>query len=155
MLIIVPAIIVAVIVGMPLGIIAARYRQSVVDPAVSSVALLGFSVPVFVIGLLLVYVFSIQLGWLPANGYVDPRDDFPEYLKRSTLPIIALSLGPMALTMRMTRSSMLEQLGLDYVRTARAKGFDRADDTVPACVSQRAPADRHDRRPPVWGDVRG
>jgi peptide/nickel transport system permease protein len=123
LLIIVPAIIVAVIVGMPLGIIAARYRQSIIDPAVSAVALLGFSVPVFVIGLMLVYIFSIQLGWLPANGYVDPRDDFPEYLKRSTLPIIALSLGPMALTMRMTRSSMLEQLGLDYVRTARAKGL--------------------------------
>jgi len=123
LMIIVPAIIVAVLIGMPLGIIAARYRQSLIDPAVSAVALLGFSVPVFVIGLLLVYIFSIQLGWLPANGYVDPRDDFPEYVKRSTLPIVALSLGPMALTMRMTRSSMLEQLGLDYVRTARAKGL--------------------------------
>ncbi|MEZ4522433.1 MAG: ABC transporter permease [Thermomicrobiales bacterium] len=123
MMIIVPAIIVAVLVGMPLGIIAARYRQSVVDPMVSSIALLGFSVPVFVIGLLLVYLFSIQLGWLPANGYIDPRDDFPEFLKRATLPIVSLSLGPMALTMRMTRSSMLEQLGLDYVRTARSKGL--------------------------------
>ena len=123
MMIIVPAIIVAVIVGMPLGIIAARYRQSIIDPTVSAVALLGFSVPVFVIGLLLVYVFAIRLGWLPANGYVDPRDDLVEYLKRSALPIVTLSLGPMALTMRMTRSSMLEQLGLDYVRTARAKGL--------------------------------
>ena len=123
LMIIVPAIIVAVVVGMPLGIIAARYRQSLIDPAVSAVALLGFSVPVFVSGLMLVYIFSIQLSWLPANGYVDPRDDFLEYVQRSILPIIALSLGPMALTMRMTRSSMLEQLGLDYVRTARAKGL--------------------------------
>lgn len=123
MMLIVPAIILAVIVGLPLGIIAARFRQSLIDPLVSSIALIGFSVPVFVVGLLLVYLFSIQLGWLPANGYVDPRDDFAEFVQRATLPIIALSLGPMALTMRMTRSSMLEQMGLDYVRTARAKGL--------------------------------
>lgn len=123
MMLIVPAIIVAVLIGMPLGIIAARFRRSLLDPAVSSVALIGFSMPVFVIGLLLVYLFSIQLGWLPANGYVDPRDDFVGFLKRALLPIITLSLGPMAITMRMTRSSMLEQMGLDYVRTARAKGL--------------------------------
>lgn len=123
MMIIVPAIILAVITGMPLGILAARFRESLIDPLVSSIALLGFSVPVFAIGLSLVYLFSIQLGWLPANGYVDPRDDFIESLKRATLPVISLSLGPMALTMRMTRSSMLEQMGLDYVRTARAKGL--------------------------------
>lgn len=123
MMIIVPAVILAVVTGIPLGILAARFRRSLVDPAISSVALLGFSVPVFVSGLLLVYLFSIQLGWLPANGYVDPRDDFVGFLKRAALPIVTLSLSPMAITMRMTRSSMLEQLGLDYVRTARAKGL--------------------------------
>ncbi len=123
LLIIVPAIFLAVIVGMPLGIIAARYRTTTVDPMVSAFALAGFSIPVFVSGLVLVYIFAIQLSWLPANGYVDPREDFPEYIKRSILPIVALSLGPMAITMRMTRSSMLEQMGLDYVRTARAKGL--------------------------------
>lgn len=123
MMLIVPAIILAVLMGMPLGIIAARFRRSLIDPAVSSVALIGFSMPVFVIGLLLVYLFSIQLNWLPANGFVDPRDDFVGFLKRAVLPIITLSLGPMAITMRMTRSSMLEQMGLDYVRTARAKGL--------------------------------
>lgn len=123
MMIIVPAIVLAVVVGIPLGILAARYRRSLVDPAVSSVALLGFSVPVFVSGLLLVYLFSIKLGWLPPNGFVAPREDFVEFLKRAAMPIIALSLGPMAITMRMTRSSMLEQMGNDYVRTARAKGL--------------------------------
>jgi peptide/nickel transport system permease protein len=123
MMIIVPAIVLAVLLGMPLGILAARYRRTMVDPAVSSMALIGFSVPVFVSGLLLVYLFAIQLDWLPANGFVAPRDDFVEFLKRAAMPIVALSLGPMAITMRMTRSSMLEQMGNDYVRTARAKGL--------------------------------
>ncbi len=123
MMIIVPAIILAVLTGIPLGILAARYRRSLIDPAVSSIALLGFSVPVFVSGLLMVYLFAIQLDWLPANGFVAPRDDFVEFLKRAAMPVVALMLGPMAITMRMTRSSMLEQMGNDYVRTARAKGL--------------------------------
>jgi peptide/nickel transport system permease protein len=123
MMIIVPAIILAVLIGIPLGILAARYRRSLIDPAVSSIALLGFSVPVFVSGLLMVYLFAIQLDWLPANGFVAPRDDFVEFLKRAAMPVVALMLGPMAITMRMTRSSMLEQMGNDYVRTARAKGL--------------------------------
>jgi len=123
MMLIVPAIILAIVTGIPLGILAARYRRSLIDPAVSSVALLGFSVPVFVSGLLMVYLFAIQLDWLPANGFVAPRDDFVGFLKRAAMPIVALALGPMAITMRMTRSSMLEQMGNDYVRTARAKGL--------------------------------
>jgi peptide/nickel transport system permease protein len=123
MMLIVPAVILAVLLGMPLGIVAARFRKSLVDPAISSVALVGFSIPVFVSGLLLVYLFSLKLGWLPANGYVSPADDFVGFLKRAAMPIVTLSLGPMAITMRMTRSSMLEQMGLDYVRTARAKGL--------------------------------
>jgi peptide/nickel transport system permease protein len=123
MMIIVPAIVLAVLIGIPLGILAARYRRSLIDPAVSSIALLGFSVPVFVSGLLMVYLFAIQLDWLPANGFVAPRDDFTEFLKRAAMPVVALMLGPMAITMRMTRSSMLEQMGNDYVRTARAKGL--------------------------------
>jgi peptide/nickel transport system permease protein len=123
MMLIVPAIVLAVVTGIPLGILAARYRRSLIDPAVSSVALLGFSVPVFVSGLLMVYLFAIQLDWLPPNGFVSPRDDIVGFLKRAAMPIVALALGPMAITMRMTRSSMLEQMGLDYVRTARAKGL--------------------------------
>lgn len=123
MMLIVPAVIIAVIVGMPLGIVAARFRKTLVDPAISSTALIGFSMPVFVSGLLLVYLFSLKLGWLPANGFVSPADDFVGFLKRAAMPIFTLSLGPMAITMRMTRSSMLEQMGLDYVRTARAKGL--------------------------------
>jgi peptide/nickel transport system permease protein len=123
MMLIVPAIVLAILTGIPLGILAARYRRSLIDPAVSSVALLGFSVPVFVSGLLMVYVFAIQLHWLPSNGFVAPGDDFVGFVKRAIMPIVALSLGPMAITMRMTRSSMLEQMGNDYVRTARSKGL--------------------------------
>lgn len=123
MMIIVPAIVLAVLLGIPLGILAARYRRTLADPAISSVALLGFSTPVFVSGLLMVYLFAIQFDWLPANGFVAPSDDFIEFLKRAAMPIVTLMLGPMAITMRMTRSSMLEQMGNDYVRTARAKGL--------------------------------
>ena len=123
LMIIVPAVVLAVAIGMPLGIVAARFRRSLWDPMISSVALIGFSLPVFVSGLLLVYLFAIRLNWLPANGYVDPRENVVEFLKRAAMPIVTLSLGPMAITMRMTRSSMLEQLGLDYVRTARSKGL--------------------------------
>lgn len=123
MMIIVPAIIIAVSIGVPLGVLAASLRRSTFDPLLSALALLGFSTPVFVIGLLLALVFAVKMGVLPSSGYVSPADDFPEFLRRATLPIISLSLGPLAITMRMTRSSVLEQIDLDYARTARAKGL--------------------------------
>lgn len=118
-----PAVVLAIILGIPLGIIAAKSRRTALDPIISAFSLLGFSTPVFVSGLLLVLLFALKLGWLPSGGFVSPRDDFPTFLKSAILPIVTLSLGPMATTMRMTRSSVLEQLGLDYVRTARAKGL--------------------------------
>lgn len=126
LLIIVPAIILAVSVGIPLGIAAASLRRSVWDPLISAGALLGFSTPVFVIGLLLVLIFAVQFQILPSGGYTSPSEDFVEFLKRAILPTITLSLAPMAITMRMTRSSVLEQLGLDYVRTARSKGAEES-----------------------------
>jgi len=79
--------------------------------------------PVFVIGMLLVVVFSLGLGWLPPTGYVPFGEDPKGFLRHLILPALALSAAPMAITMRMTRSSFLEQSSLDYVRTARAKGL--------------------------------
>jgi peptide/nickel transport system permease protein len=123
LLITVPSVLLAIIVGIPLGVAAARLRNTFIDPLLSAFALLGFSTPVFVTGLILVLIFSLNLGWLPSGGFVHPADDLVGFLKSAALPVFALSLGPMATTMRMTRSSVLEQLGLDYVRTARSKGL--------------------------------
>ena len=121
-MLIVPAELLAISVGIPLGIAAARLRRTMWDPIISAIALLGFSTPVFVSGLLLVLAFSLKLHWLPSGGFVSPTDDFGAFLKSAIMPIVTLSLAPMATTMRMTRSSVLEQLGADYVRTARSKG---------------------------------
>ena len=129
---VIPAILVATIIGVPLGIFAARRRGRLADPTASTVALLGFSMPVFVIGMLLVVVFSLGLGWLPPTGYVPFGEDPKGFLRHLILPVLALSAAPMAITMRMTRSSFLEQSSFDYVRTARAKG-----------VAERSVAWRH------------
>ncbi len=120
---VIPATLIATAVGVPLGMFAARRRGGLADPAASTFALLGFSMPVFVVGMLLVVVFSMELGWLPPTGYVPFNEDPKAFFRHLILPALALSAAPMAITMRMTRSSFLEQSALDYVRTARAKGL--------------------------------
>ena len=120
---VVPATLIATALGVPLGMFAARRRGRLADPLASSTALLGFSMPVFVVGMLLVALFSITLGWLPPTGYVPFGEDPLGFLRHLILPAVALAAAPMAITMRMTRSSFLEQSSLDYVRTARAKGL--------------------------------
>jgi peptide/nickel transport system permease protein len=120
---VIPATLVATAVGVPLGMFAARRRGRVADPVASATALMGFSMPVFVVGMLLVALFSITLGWLPPTGYVPFSEDPWAFLRHLILPALALSAAPMAITMRMTRSSFLEQSSQDYVRTARAKGL--------------------------------
>jgi peptide/nickel transport system permease protein len=119
----VPAMVLAVLVGMPLGMLAAQSRKTVWDPIFSAIALMGFSTPLFVSGLLLVYIFAINIGWLPSGGYTNPTHNLQEFLRLSILPIVTLSLPSIAVIMRMTRSSVLEQIGMDYVRTARSKGL--------------------------------
>lgn len=120
---VIPATLLATAAGVSLGMFAARRRGTIADPLASSTALMGFSMPVFVVGMLLVAVFSITLGWLPPTGYVPFGEDPVGFLRHLILPALALSAAPMAITMRMTRSSFLEQSALDYVRTARAKGL--------------------------------
>jgi len=120
---VIPATLIATAIGVPLGMFAARRRGGLADPTASALALLGFSMPVFVVGMLLVVVFSMQLGWLPPTGYVAFGENPKDFFRHLILPVLALSAAPMAITMRMTRSSFLEQSALDYVRTARAKGL--------------------------------
>jgi peptide/nickel transport system permease protein len=115
--------VIALLVAIPLGVLAASRQGSFVDRAAMMLSVLGFSTPVFVVGYLLVYMFSLQLDWLPAQGYSPIRDGFWAFLQNLILPATALGLLYVALLARITRSAMLEVLSQDYVRTARAKGL--------------------------------
>jgi peptide/nickel transport system permease protein len=117
------AMVISVSLGVPLGVLAAWKRGTIVDRGVMIFAVSGFSMPVFWLGFLMVYVFAITLGWLPVQGYVPIKTGFWRALEHLTLPALTLSLVFMALIARMTRASMLSVLGEDYVRTAFAKGL--------------------------------
>jgi peptide/nickel transport system permease protein len=140
----VAAMIFAAGIGIPLGRYAARHAQGWSDGAVTIISLLGISIPVFVLGLTLQYIFAVQLDLLPASGRVDPRagleirsnfvlidsllmgrpDLFMDGLSHLILPAIALGSIPLAIITRITRASVLDVNNEDYVRTARAKGLD-------------------------------
>jgi peptide/nickel transport system permease protein len=112
-----------ILVAVPLGVIAAWRHESWLDRAVMGFSVLGFSVPVFVIGYVLIYVFAIQLGWLPVQGYRSITLGFGDFFQRLILPTITLSVIYIALIARITRASVLEVMGEDYIRTAHAKGL--------------------------------
>jgi len=115
------AMAIAILVAIPAGIIAAIKRNSIFDYASMGIALFGVSIPVFFTGILLIYVFAVHLQWLPASGYGGPIWTW-EGFTHVIMPGFALSLVQMASTTRITRSSMLETMEQDYIRTARAKG---------------------------------
>lgn len=117
------ALLISVGVGVPLGVIAAWKKGSWVDRIVMVFAVSGFSMPVFWLGFLLVYVFAISLHWLPVQGYQPMRNGFWPFLRHLILPALTLSVIYMALIARMTRASMLGVLSEDYIRTAFAKGL--------------------------------
>jgi peptide/nickel transport system permease protein len=117
------AILIGTVLGIGAGVIAAVRRGKASDYAATTVALLGLSVPHFWLGLILIIVFAVNLGWLPAGGYVPFRDDPIGNLEHMLMPAIVLGTGLSAVLMRQMRSAMLDSLGADYVRTARAKGL--------------------------------
>ena len=137
------AILIALLVGLPAGIVAAVRRNSVFDHGVMAASLTGYSMPIFWWGLLLILLFSVQLGWTPVSGriavqyFIEPVtgfllvdtllardwDAFRSALSHLILPAIVLGTVPLAVVARMTRSAMLEVLGEDYIRTAKAKGL--------------------------------
>lgn len=119
----VTTIIMAVLISIPLGVLAAWKAGSWIDRLTMVIAVFGFSVPVFVIGYMLMYVFAIELKWFPVQGYVPFSKGFWPFLRSITLPSIALALLYTALIARITRASVLEVLTEDYIRTARAKGL--------------------------------
>ncbi len=113
----------ALSVALPLGVIAAYKQGSFLDRFVMGVSVLGFSVPSFVIGYCLIYVFAIELGWVPVQGYTRIGVDFGGFIEHMILPSITLGIIYVALVARITRASVLEVLNEDYIRTARAKGL--------------------------------
>jgi peptide/nickel transport system permease protein len=117
------SLLVAIILGVGTGVLAAVRRGSGLEWLTNMAALLGLSVPSFWLGIMLILVFAIILGWLPASGYVSPLEDPSGNLQRMLLPSLVLGGQFAAILMRQTRSAMLESLGADYVRTARAKGL--------------------------------
>ncbi|SEI50147.1 ABC transporter permease [Pseudomonas sp. NFACC07-1] len=117
------ALLIALLIGIPTGIISAVRKGTVVDYGANVIALSGISIPHFWLGILLIMVFAVKLQWLPASGFVPMGEDFGQNLKTLILPAFVLGAGLSGVLMRHTRSAMLEVLRTDYVRTARAKGL--------------------------------
>jgi len=117
------SLLLSVVVSIPLGVISAMRRGSWLDTLVTTVANMGVTVPVFWLGILLVYVFGLILKWLPVFGYTSPFTNFWVSLKQVVMPVFCLAVFSIASSMRQTRSSMLEVIRQDYIRTARAKGL--------------------------------
>ncbi|MEO8653412.1 MAG: ABC transporter permease [Ramlibacter sp.] len=118
------AMLIALVIGIPAGIISAVGKDSAWDYAANVIALWGLSTPNFWLGILMILLFSVQLGWLPASGYVSPFEDLKANLAAMIMPAFVLGNAIAAVLMRHTRSAMLQVLNADYVRTARAKGLD-------------------------------
>jgi peptide/nickel transport system permease protein len=117
---------IAVLTAVPLGVLAAWRFGGWFDRALMGFAVMGFSVPVFVLAYILIWIVSLKLGWLPVQGYRRIADGFGPWLQHLILPSITLSVIYIALIARVTRASVLETLGEDYIRTARAKGLREA-----------------------------
>lgn len=112
----------AVVVAIPLGVVSAWKAGTWLDRALMAVSVVGFSVPVFVVGYILAYVLALELDWFPVQGYTPIARGFWEWLEHLVLPAIALGFVYIALIARITRATVMEVLGEDYIRTARAKG---------------------------------
>ena len=117
-----PSLVLAVLLAIPMGVLAAWKARTFIDRFVMGFSVLGFAVPVFLVGYLLIYVFAIELKWLPVQGYRPLSQGIDQTARSIILPALALSMVYMALIARMTRASMLDVLSQDYIRTAKAKG---------------------------------
>ncbi|AMG90129.1 ABC transporter permease [Bordetella bronchiseptica] len=115
-------IILSVLIAVPLGVLAAWRHRSWLDYAVMAFSVIGFSIPAFVVGYILMKIFAVDLRWLPVQGFTSVFQDPQQFLRTAVLPCMTLATVFVALIARMTRASMLDVLGEDYIRTARAKG---------------------------------
>jgi len=127
------SIVIALAIAIPAGVVAAVRRNTVWDVMANAVSLCGVSIPNFWLGIMLILLVSVRLGWLPASGFVPLGEDPLDNLRRMIMPAFVLGTGLAAVLMRQTRNAMIEVLGQDYVRTARAKGL-----AQPAVVMRHA-----------------
>jgi peptide/nickel transport system permease protein len=117
------AFVISLILGIPAGIICAIRRGTWIDTTVTVVANIGITIPIFWLGTMLMYFFGLRLHWLPVQGYTSPFTDFAQNVSHIVMPIFCLSIFPISSIARQTRSSMLEVMRQDYIRTAWAKGL--------------------------------
>ena len=117
------ALILSVVIGISAGIICAVRRGGILDSVISVLANTGISLPTFWLGILGIYLFGLKLGWLPIQGYTSPFDDFGLSIRKVIMPVICLAIPSIAILARQTRSSMLEVVRQDYIKTAWAKGL--------------------------------
>ena len=115
--------VIGMLIGIPAGIITAVRRGKLVDSVITACSNIGIAVPVFWLGVLLIYVFGVHLGWLPVSGYTSPFENLGLSLRKMVMPVACLSLFQIAILARQTRSSMLEVIQQDYIRTAWSKGL--------------------------------
>jgi peptide/nickel transport system permease protein len=120
------AFLVSIMIGIPAGVIAAVRRGGWLDQLVTTIGNLGVTIPSFWLAIFLIYIFGLRLGWLPIFGYTSPFKDFWLSASQAILPVFCLAIPPIAMDMRLTRSSMLEVMRQDYVRTAWSKGMPEA-----------------------------
>ncbi len=115
--------IISLIIGIPAGIICAIRRGTWIDTAVTVLANIGITIPIFWLGTMLIYLFALELRWLPVQGYISPFTDLAKNIRLTIMPIFCLAIFPISSIARQTRSSMLEVMRQDYVRTAWSKGL--------------------------------
>lgn len=121
--IVIPTLVIAIIIGVTLGVVSAVKRGSWLDQLITFFANLGIGTPPFWIAILCIYVFAIALQWLPIQGYTAPSKDFAKFVTKAILPVFCLMLGFSTTLIRQTRANMLETINQDYIRTARAYGL--------------------------------
>ena len=138
------ATVIGLVVGIPLGVLAATHRNKLPDTASRLFSLVGYAIPDFYLGALLLIIFSLNLGWFPING---GGEGFVDRLYHIFLPALTLAFIKAAFLGRLTRTSLLEVLGKDYIRTARAKGARETARHLPPWPAQRAAAADHRPRP--------
>ena len=117
------AFIIGIIVGIPIGIISAIRRATWMDTILTTAANIGITVPVFWLGVMMIWVFAVELDWLPVMGYTSPFEDFAKNTQQIIMPVLCIAVWPVASNARLARSAMLEILRQDYIRTAYAKGL--------------------------------
>lgn len=125
LILVVLGLLLALIIAIPLGALAAMQRRNAIGGLISGASQVGVAVPAFLLGLLLVALFSVRLGWLPTGGWMPPAFNFAEFLRRVTLPVLTLGLIQAAILTRYVRSAVVEMLSQDYMRTALSVGFTR------------------------------